>query len=237
MRFSLSLSLSNLRDLTLNIRYGLNQQWQSTLLDASRALRHNSLRGRIWTSPYTAGGDQDNENENDDGEDSASSMSSSGSHTGMYHGHRQRPRFQSTGGRVKGMVASFERHDSLSSSSSRSISPTKPSHSSNGRGSTTGRRSASPFKSVHYTVNDGDPDELDVLVKQEQEHDITLIRLRPRPQSDTFLPSSSRVVRLIFTHHCHHSLCNNNDSHNQSPSVRYQINFMRGIPAVKLWNT
>ncbi|KAF9448486.1 hypothetical protein P691DRAFT_669333, partial [Macrolepiota fuliginosa MF-IS2] len=29
-------------------KYGLNQRWQSALLEASRALRQDSLRGRIW---------------------------------------------------------------------------------------------------------------------------------------------------------------------------------------------
>jgi hypothetical protein len=32
-------------------RYGINHLWRTTLVDASRALRRNVLRGRVWDNP------------------------------------------------------------------------------------------------------------------------------------------------------------------------------------------
>ena len=88
-------------------RYGINQLWRTTLVDASRALRRNVLRGHIWGNPTEL------DNKDDDYDDNNLSTNSN-------YVVNNRKRSLSTAsqfrGRVRDMVDTLERSSSDSSS-------------------------------------------------------------------------------------------------------------------------
>lgn len=99
-------------------KYGVNQRWQAALLNASRALRQDSLRGRIWNFPYSPN-QQDFEYDNYSSSSSVSSASNNSSRRGSP---------TKRNGRVQDMVANIERRSSLDDDGRgphRSVSPGK----------------------------------------------------------------------------------------------------------------
>ncbi|KAF5359660.1 hypothetical protein D9756_002896 [Leucocoprinus leucothites] len=149
-------------------KFGLNQRWQTALLGASRSLRQNSLRGRIWNSGFSP--DLEDGEQEDDNYNSFSSSSSRSSMDSTKGLHRGRP--ESGSGRVKGMVASFER-----SGPSRSVSPLKGS----------GRNSLSPVKRLDDEHRSPDSGTNTSALDHSN-------RSRPRPQSDIFPSRSSYAM-------------------------------------------
>ena len=88
-------------------RYSINQLWRTTLINSSRALRKNSLHGRIW------GPEQyDNVSEEDDEDNNPLSLSSNS----KFNRQRSLSTASETKGRVRDMIDTLERSSSASSS-------------------------------------------------------------------------------------------------------------------------
>ncbi|TFK32492.1 hypothetical protein BDQ12DRAFT_716368 [Crucibulum laeve] len=110
--------------------YGINHLWCTTLLTSSRNLRSNALQDRIWGFGNSPQGNSPQEplpstrqrtlsNASDTSDSSDISPSSASSFTD--HG-----RNATSNGKVRGIVASFERSSSIDEGShSRSVSPNK----------------------------------------------------------------------------------------------------------------
>ena len=97
---------------------GVNKLWKEALLNSSRTLRRNVLKGKIWGSPVE--GDPDDDHFANTSNSSTSSLESLHNATdGDSPGpHYLRPYRRRRSGRVRGMVESFERSGSFSSDSS-----------------------------------------------------------------------------------------------------------------------
>ena len=87
-------------------RYGINQLWRTTLVDASHALRRNVLRGRIWGNPT------EHDNKDDDNDDNNLSTNSNY----ITNHKRSLSTTSQSRGRVRDMVDTLERSSSASSS-------------------------------------------------------------------------------------------------------------------------
>ncbi|KII95496.1 hypothetical protein PLICRDRAFT_170140 [Plicaturopsis crispa FD-325 SS-3] len=108
-------------------RMGVNQLWRTALLNASRNLRQNVLRGRIWgigspsdpSTPDSATQEHlfsnDSYNSSTDSLDLPLSLSSNAHTSATVPSRRGHILEGSSSGRVRGMVQSFERSSSFSS--------------------------------------------------------------------------------------------------------------------------
>ena len=87
-------------------RYGINQFWKITLIDASRALRRNVLHGGIWGNPI------EHDNKDDDYDDK---NLSSNSNDVITNRKRSLSTTSQSRGRVRDMIDTLERSSSTSS--------------------------------------------------------------------------------------------------------------------------
>lgn len=97
-----------LTDHFFKYRYGINKLWRTTLVDASRALRRNVLRGRIWGNPT------DHDNKVDDYDDN--NDLSSNSNYAITNRKRSLSATSESRGRVRDMIDTLERSSSASGS-------------------------------------------------------------------------------------------------------------------------